>query len=73
LTQSGRITKIEAGKVTAMLDFDDVVRFATAFLVPALFALVVLYIWLTTREDRRKKDAERSSEKNAANTGRPAQ
>jgi hypothetical protein len=37
-----------------MPELDDIGRFAAAFLVPALFVLVLLYIWLTTREDRRK-------------------
>lgn len=57
-----------------MPDLGDIGRFAAAFLVPALFLLVVLYIWLTTRTDRGKKDdkrdEKRTGESSPARSGR---
>jgi hypothetical protein len=52
-----------------MPDFGDIGRFAAAFLVPALFLLIVLYIWLTTRTERGKKDDNRD-EKRAGESSR---
>jgi hypothetical protein len=52
-----------------MLELDDLGRFAAAFLVPALFVLVLLYIWLTTRDDRRKNKGDEKTADSARTKG----